>query len=456
MRMSRVIVPGRLPFLVLILALTPLAARAEEPPAPGAAEEEQPPEPPPPSRAQADGLRLELSGYGELQYAWHDHGPDQNRAGGAQKDSRLTFDTTRLVFELEAEFPRYDLELEAEVELEHGGTGAALELEYEEFGEYETEVEKGGEVLVEELYVEKGLGDRLRLRAGRFYVAVGLLSGASLPTDYLGTARSEAETSIIPAVWDEMGLQARLRLGWGAITAQVVNGLDSTGFSSQRWIALGHQRRFEVVRATDLAGVLRVDVNAVPGLVAGLSGYYGGSSRNRPKPDLVEECEDAASDEVAPCGYVKAAVLILDAHASYRRGRLRGSALALFGHLQNADRVSERNQRLSNALGVLRTPVGDNALALGAELGVDLAPSLGLGRAHRLEPFARVDWYDTLYRPRAALFDNPRFARLVLTGGAAYTLAERFFAKLDLSHRRFGSSELRAETTVRASTGFVY
>ena len=36
-----------------------------------------------------------------------------------------------------------------------GGTGGALEIEYEEFGEYETEVEKGGEVILEELYIKR-------------------------------------------------------------------------------------------------------------------------------------------------------------------------------------------------------------------------------------------------------------------------------------------------------------
>ena len=43
------------------------------------------------------------------------------------------------------------LEFEAEVELEHGGTGTSLELDYEEFGEFEQEVSKGGEVALEEI-----------------------------------------------------------------------------------------------------------------------------------------------------------------------------------------------------------------------------------------------------------------------------------------------------------------
>ena len=121
-------------------------------------------------------------------------------------------DVTRLALELEAELlPQ--VELEAEVEFEHGGTGGALELEYEEFGEFEQEVEKGGEVIVEELYVKRSFGEHLDLSAGHFYVAVGLLSELYRPLDYYGTVRPESEAAVIPALWHEPA--SRLRAGSG-------------------------------------------------------------------------------------------------------------------------------------------------------------------------------------------------------------------------------------------------
>ncbi|MBN1209596.1 MAG: hypothetical protein JXB05_32405 [Myxococcaceae bacterium] len=400
---------------------------------------------------------MELGGYADLQFAFYNHGENQNREGGAQRDARMTFDTTRLVLELEAALPEYGLEAEVEVEFEHGGTGAAMELENEEFGEFEQEVEKGGEVLIEELYLKKKFGDRFSLALGRFYVAVGTLSEYYRPTDYLGTLRSEAETLLIPNTWDEMGLQAQAKLSGLKLTAQVVNGLDSTGFSSQRWVAQGHQRRFELVRATDLAAVLRADVTRFEGLVFGASGYYGDTTRNRPKPDLVKACEEADEREVAPCGHVSAPLLILDAHLSLDRGPWRAKALALWGYLQNADDISARNARLSNLLNVPRTPVAEHALAVWAELGFDIAPYLALGEDHRLEPYVRFDYADALLDPRTELFDNPRFARSIYTLGAAYTLAGLAFAKLDFSHRRLGdTSSFRPENTVRLSTGFSY
>ncbi|AKQ67486.1 hypothetical protein A176_004398 [Myxococcus hansupus] len=410
--------------------------------------------PPPPSRPP---LTLDIGGYADLQFAYFNHGENQNRAGGSQRDSRMAFDTTRLVLELEAGLPEYGLKAEMEVEFEHGGTGASLELEYEEFGEYEMEVDRGGEVLVEELYLAKTLGPEVTLSVGRFYVAVGTLSEFYRPTDYLGTIRDEAETLVIPNTWDEMGLQLRWRAPWGLrLTGQLINGLDSTGFSSQLWVSAGHQRRFELTRATDLAVVARADVTRFDGIIFGASAYYGDTTRNRPKPDLVRQCENANPNVVAPCGYVSAPLLILDAHLSVQRGPWRAKALVLWGHLENAELVSQRNARLSNLLDVLRTPVSDNALALWGELGFDVAPSVGLGEAHQLFPYVRLDYADTQFKPRESLFNNPRFRRTVYTVGAAYTLRGVAVAKLDFSHRRLGSDAFRPENTVRLSTGFSY
>lgn len=401
------------------------------------------------------GFDVHLGGYGELGFAFHDHGPNQNRAGGAQRDARLEFDTTRFVLELEGELPG-ELEFEAEIEFEHGGAGVTQEVEYEEFGEVETELEKGGEVLLEELHLDKTFAERLTLGIGRFYVAFGLLSRFYRPTDYLGTVRSEAETTVLPAVWDEMGVQARLRLGGLRLVAQLVNGLDSTGFSSQRWIATGHQQRFETVRATDLAVVGALAYELSGHGEVGAAAYYGGTSRNRPKPDLVQDCADPDPREVASCGYVSAPLLLTEAHAQLRWAPVRGSAMFAWGRLDAAASISRRNERLSNTLGVLRTPVAEEAFLAWAEVGVDVAPWLGAGPDHALEPFVRFDRYDTMYRVSAGTFDNPRFDRTVYTGGVAYTHAEAVTLKLDASQRHFGTDALRPESSVRLAAGFVY
>lgn len=415
-----------------------------------------PPEPDEDSTLRAPpSWSLSLGGYGELLFAWLDHGQNQNRPGGAQRDSRLVFDTTRFVLELEGTLP-LGLELEAEIEVEHRGAGAALELEYEEFGEYEGEIEVGGEVVLEELYLRKTFGP-VGVQLGRFYLGLGLLSRAYRPSEYLAAARPEAETTVIPAVWDEMGLQVDAALGPVRLTAQVVNGLDSTGFSSQRWIASGHQRRFELVSASDLAFVLRADLEPAEGVLVGASAYYGNTTRNRPKADLVPECPGGDEDEVAPCGVVQAAVTLVDLHLRLELDPLFVQGVVLWGHLDKTALLSERNARLSNNLDVARTPVASQALLTWLELGVDLGAWLCLPRGHHLEPFVRFDYYDTMFVTADEVFDNPRFARAVYTAGIGWSYGDLVYAKLDVAHRDLGAFEhgaLRDETSVRLATGF--
>ncbi|MCC6159392.1 MAG: hypothetical protein IT350_15185 [Deltaproteobacteria bacterium] len=397
-----------------------------------------------------------MEGYGEMGFAWLDYGPNQNRDGGSQEDSRVVFDLTRFVLEVEGEIPEAGLSFETEVEFEHGGTGAALELEYEEFGEFEQEVEKGGEVIVEEMYLRKTLGDRFAIKGGRFYVAMGLLSDEHRPTRFLSPTRPESETTVIPGVWDEMGLEGEYRHRWLRVRAQVVNGLDSTGFSSQYWVASGQQGRFEEIRATDLAVVGRVDVRPVSDVLIGVSGYRGGTSRNRPKPDLVRQCENESEDEVAPCGYVEAPVTIFDVHARVDLDPVLAQGVLLWGRLDNADDISERNARLSNLLGVLRTPVAEEAFAAWAEVGVNVLHWSRFGALNALSPFVRYEKYDTMYATRTDLFDNPRFEKQVISAGVSYRYEDAVVVKSDFRRRTFGSDDFRPETGVNLSAGFEF
>jgi hypothetical protein len=406
--------------------------------------------------ARADGgheqrWNLRLRGYAELGLAFYSYGPDPTRPGGSQRDRRLELDTTRFVTTLEGTLPG-GLEFEAEVELEHGGTGVTKEVENEEFGEFETEVEKGGEVQVEELYVKR-TWSRYQLTVGRFYLALGHLHRHFRPTEYLGAQRSEAETTIFPGQWDEMGAMFSVFLPRVVLTAQLVNGLDSSGFSSRAWVATGHQRRFETVLARDVAGVLRADVDLGWGAL-GFAGYLGGANRNRPKPDLVKPCIDADPKELAPCGYIQSTVAIGSVTARGAGHGFRGQALGVFGYLSNAAAISARNDRLSNELGVERTPVSDRALAFAGELGYDVSSHFDW--CDVVEPFVRFDYYDTMFSPRAELFDNPRFARTVLGAGVAVTHERVLVGKLEVRRRSFATSALRLEHEVQASLGFVY
>lgn len=388
----------------------------------------------------AESSRLTLDGYGEIFYSHFGYGPDQkSNPKGAPADSRAMIDLGRLALELETELlPGIDME--AEVEIEHGGTGSALEIEYEEFGEYESEIEKGGEVVLEELFLQHQFSEALRVRVGHFYVGVGLQGEYYHPTDFLAVRRPEAETALIPSVWHETGAELFGHFRRFRYRLQVVNGLDATGFDSQNWIVGGHQGRFEQVRATDLALVARLDCDLTAGRTMGLSAYRGDSAGNRPKPDMKG---------------IGAHVAILDLHGAIRTGRFRAQGLALYGHLEHAGLVSQYNRNLSNNLDVLRTPVGNRVYALYVEAGYDLLPLLAQRSGERLYFFGRFDSYDTMAGVPAGFFDSPRFARRVYTLGLNYVLGDTVVLKGDYAMRRPGGG-LNGEDTASLALGFEF
>ncbi|MDZ7780719.1 MAG: autotransporter outer membrane beta-barrel domain-containing protein [Gemmatimonadota bacterium] len=373
-----------------------------------------------------------LSGYGVVNYFAFDWDTDPER--------RSAMDVERLVL-----YPGYDfgngIRLDAEIEFEHGGTGVTKEFDkFEEFGEFETEVEAGGEVLLEQLNVRIDLKPWLNLRVGRLKVPFGIASVHDEPREYFRTTRSETEVNLVPTNWYENGIQLFGSLGaterW-AYTLSVVNGLDATGFSSASWIVRGHQTRFETVNAENLAVAGRLEYRLAPGVELGLDGYRGNTTDNRPKPDLA----------------VDAPVTVGSVHATLERGPWTVRALGLYGTLENSDDVSQANRNLSNNLNVKRTPVGSAASGYYAEAGFDLL-SLADATDQRLDLFGRIERYDSMAEVEGDVFDNPRWQRTAYTVGLNYHLIRQVTFKTEFSHRELGTDEV--EKTFSIGLGFEF
>lgn len=369
--------------------------------------------------------RFQIGGFGIVNYFGFRWQTDPKR--------RNQLDLERFVVE-----PKFFLSrrvtIEADIEFEHGGTGSTVEFDpFEEFGEFETEIEKGGEVELEKLAVRIDLSSRFGLRLGRVYVPVGLVVENEEPDRYFTTTRNEAEASILPTVWNETGAVAFGTVGPLSWQAGVVSGLDATGFSSANWIRGGHQQRFETVNANNLAFVARVDAIVQPGIVAGFSGYIGNSTGNRPKADAD----------------FPAYVTIIDGHFTLVKGRFRVRGLGIYGHLQNAAAVSEANRNLSNNLGVKRTPVGSVALGGFLEAGYRI-------RNPGLDLFVRHDRYDTMHQTSGTIFDNPRWDRTVWTAGVNWTMDEILIFKGQFSRRQLGLATNNIEDTFSVGLAFIY
>ena len=374
-----------------------------------------------------------VSGYGVIHYAHFDWELDPGR--------RAAIDVERLVIA-----PKYrindTIRLEAELELEHGGTGSTMEFDkFEEFGEFETEIEKGGEVIVEKLAAVFSLKPALNFRVGHIIVPVGLVAKRHRPQHYFTTTRPEAETHLIPTIWHETGVEIFGTLGALNYQVQVINGLDSTGFSSRHWIVPGHQLRFETVNAEAPAFVGRLDYRVREGVTVGISGYYGDTAANRPKPDV---------DFTANVG-------IVSLHGFYEVNAVKVRGLVLWGTLENADRLSKVNRALSNNLNVKRTPIGSTALGWYLEAGYDVLSLFRTASTDtRCDVFARYDYYDTMASVEGVIFDNPRWERTTWTFGVNYHAHPQLVFKGHYSLRRLATTDKNRENTFSLGFGFQY
>lgn len=382
---------------------------------------------------------VKVGGYGAINYYVFNWETDTAR--------RDAIDLERFVFELKIKFTD-KLKLNSEIEFEHGGTGAAVEFDrFEEFGEFEYEIEKGGEILIEQLNLEYNHRHWLNIRAGRVKVPVGLYYAYDEPTEYFTPTIAEMEANLIPTAWTDFGVmfsgsfdkENRFQYVLGA-----VNGLDNSAFSSATWIRRGNQKRFETVNAEDWAGTARFDYSWKEENAVGVSGYFGNSTNNRPKPDLKVP------------GYVG----IVDAHAAVDYGFIKGKAAVLWGNVSNADAISAANRNLSNNLNVKRTPVGSQALGAYAELGTDI---LEITRSFSdmkfkggLTVYGRFDYYDSMFRTTGDVFNNPRWERKAWGVGLNFQPVKQVVLKSYFSSRKVGIPDNNMENTFIMGLGFAF
>lgn len=335
--------------------------------------------------------RYRFGSYGEALASFKDYGI--NRFGSPDGNSRLNRATVaipRFVVAGDYKFSSRWI-LGAEIEFEAGGTGMAVELENSENGEYETEIEKGGEVAIEQLHITRLLHRGFNIQAGHMIVPLGLTNAHHEPINFFGTSRPESETAFIPSTWHETGLQIFGSFGRRAARftyqAMIVAGLNANGFERDTWIAAGKQGFFETDNFTSPGYVGRIDWEGVRGLRIGVSGYY---------------CRDAGSNSDKPHVYSsigRIPVTIGSLDASYSNRYLAVQACAVYGHLGNAAGVSAINRTLLSGKSPYSRvgPVAKNAVSYGAEIGARLGSVIG-GKCPQIVPFVRYDYFD----PQAA------------------------------------------------------
>lgn len=357
---------------------------------------------------------------------------------------RREVDLERIVFEPELEMGRR-FKLETEIEFEHGGTGTTLEFDgFEEFGEFESEVEQGGEVKVDKLELTYLDTDYASYRFGLITVPVGVIAEREHPNEYFTNTRNRSEARILPSTWRQLGVGVFGDLGSRVhYQAVLVQGLNSEFFRKYNWIQGGAARRFETTYADNLAGALRVDYGTdFPYQKIGASFYYGDSSQNRKKTDKLT---------------VDAGVMIWDVHAIYESDTWTYRALYLRGYLQNSEEISTANSTLGGAA----NPKSFNALGkeieVGfAEVGYNLHALIPSWIQKRTDLFLRFDTVDPMKETAGTIYRDPRFRETAWTTGINYRPRPEIIAKLQYSRIKSGLEEIPLQTEIMLGFGFYY
>lgn len=392
--------------------------------------------------------RFQLGGYGEAVVTRNFYSDNVFRHSSPDKYKNAhghgQFDLPHVVIMMNYDFGK-GWTMNSEIEFEHGGTGSAVEMEAEEVGEFENETERGGEVALEQLWIQKSFTRALNLRMGHMIVPVGLTNGQHLPTQFFTVYRPEGENTIMPCTWHETGISLWGQVGKWRYEAMLLPGLNSAMFSKDKWIHDGSYSPFEFRVANNYAVAVRIDNYSIPGLRLGISGYYGHSFNNTLQSDF----------ESKKYKGVKGAVSIGAFDFEYNKHNWIARGHFDYGHLGDADKISDFNRSQSSTTPYSRTLVGKQALAGGVEAGYDLFSRIKKLRdkQQKLYIFGRYEYYDTYEPPTKDYQDYPWTERHRLAAGLNYFPLKEIVIKAEYSHR-FLRSKYNNEPSISLSVAY--
>jgi FtsZ-binding cell division protein ZapB len=210
--------------------------------------------------------KLHLGGYGELHYN------DTETDAGSKSRS---IDAHRFVL-----FFGYDftdrVRFRSEFELEHGLVADTAD------------GSNGGEVELEQMYIEMDLTANTSTKAGVILVPVGILNENHEPPTFYGVERNDVEKYLIPTTWWAGGLLVTHKMNNGlTLEAMFHEGMKGT---TAGYIRAGRQKSASAT-ANDWAYTLRATYSGFPGLKASVfynhqSDFTQVSSDNIDKLDI--------------------------------------------------------------------------------------------------------------------------------------------------------------------------
>lgn len=364
--------------------------------------------------------QLTVGGYGEAAYSYNFYSDAWNRyksPANFRGDTHQRVDIPHVVIYLGYDFGK-GWSMGTEIEFEHGGVEAAVEMEDDEGGEYESEIERGGEVALEQFWLQKSFCRQFNIRAGHIVVPVGSTNRAHEPTEFFGVFRPEGDATIIPCTWHQTGISLWGRAGAWRYEAIVVPGLDSDRFGRDQWVASSAGSPYEFKIANALAGAVRVDWYGLPGLRLGVSGYAGNTFSNTlSKPG--ETWKD-----------VKGTLAIGAFDFDYKAYNIVARGGIIYGHLTDADLITAYNKKMREDSPSPKTNVASDAISAGVEVGYDIFAPLKV-KDQKFYIFGRYDYYDSMLKTAGAVLRYDWCGRSRVAAGINYYPLKQIVVKAE-------------------------
>ena len=259
-----------------------------------------------------------------------------------------------------------------------------------------SEIERGGEVALEQFWIQKSICPEFNIKLGHIIVPVGGTNQNHLPTEFFGVYRPEGENTILPCTWHETGISLWGRAGDWRYEALLVPGLDSDRFNRLNWIQGGAGSPYEFKIGNSVAGAFRIDNYSIKGLRLSLSGYAGNSFNNS-----LNDYKDSEKYKD-----VKGTVMIgaFDFNYNDHNWIVRGNFD--YGHLSDADKITEVNKKMSNNSPSPQQNVAEAAIATGIEAGYNVFSQINKlnDKGQKLYVFGRYDYYDSMHKTSTPIY----------------------------------------------------
>jgi hypothetical protein len=287
--------------------------------------------------------------------------------------------------------------------------------------------EEGGELELEQAYIDFLVQPALNFRAGMLLVPVGIINERHEPPVFHGVERPFVDTVIVPSTWFDVGagLHGNLRRGF-RYRAYVMAPLDATEFSAEEGLRGGAQHGNEA-QVRNVAYTGRLEYVGTRGLQIGVSFWRGDTGFNVPRIDT------------------KVGLYEFDARVSRGRLESRGQYAHVF-----IDGAGALNDALGRTRGI-NPNIAEQLRGFYLETAYRILRSRVV---HDAAVFLRYENFDTQFRMPAGSISLPQFDRDAWVVGATYWVDPDVAIKFDYSHVRNKSTIIPAPRSINVGLGW--